>query len=363
MRWLIAILGLVLVYVVARMTFYTVDAGEYAYVAVLGRHSVTHDGGADGAGLHLGWPWPFQTVQRLDRRLQFFDMPAQELLMPDATGKSVDKNLAVEGYVCWRIADVEAVDRFVRRLGTAEQARSVLGNEIASQLGGLARRFTLSDFVSVSAGAKPGTTHVDQKIAELESSLASGLKEALLEKYGVELVDVRLRRYSYAGQVRESIFARIRSERDKKAKEYQAKGTTEAANINTDADEKVRRMLAEARYEEAKKKSEADAEALRLRNQAHAQDPGFYAFLKQMDNLQSILGGKDSKTVLLLSTNRPLFELLFQPPRPNGSPPAPGSSLTAPGKKDEGPPVSPRAPKDSAPKVSLPETLPTPGGP
>ena len=57
-----------------------------------------------------------------------------------------------------------------------------------------------------------------------------------------------------------------------------------------------------------------DAEALRIRNQAQSQDPEFYAFLKQMEQMHSILG--DAKTMLLLSTHRPMFERLFQPPRP-----------------------------------------------
>ncbi len=64
-----------------------------------------------------------------------------------------------------------------------------------------------------------------------------------------------------------------------------------------------------------------------IRNQAQRQDPDFYAFLKKMEKLQSILG--DNKTVLLLSTNRPLFELLFQPPLPRKNDAAP------PQKKDD----------------------------
>ncbi|HMF15314.1 MAG TPA: hypothetical protein VKE94_23530, partial [Gemmataceae bacterium] len=74
--------------------------------------------------------------------------------------------------------------------------------------------------------------------------------------------------------------------------------------------------LADARFKEEKLKGEADNEAIRLRNEAHSKDPEFYAFLKKLDKLQNILG--DNKTVLLLSSHRPIFDLLFQPPRPNG---------------------------------------------
>ena len=66
--------------VVGRLSLFTVDAAEYAYVTVLGRPVATFDGsdGDGGAGLHVGWPWPVQSVQRLDRRLQYFDLPARE---------------------------------------------------------------------------------------------------------------------------------------------------------------------------------------------------------------------------------------------------------------------------------------------
>src|SRR5436305_10666804 len=127
----------VLVLVVTRLSFYSVDAAEYAYVTILGEHVATHDGANPerGAGLHYGWPWPVQSVQRLDRRLQQFDLPATELLTHDPQGKTIDKMLLVEAYVCWRIAGPEAVDLFVRRIGTVERASAILEPRIRSELG------------------------------------------------------------------------------------------------------------------------------------------------------------------------------------------------------------------------------------
>src|SRR5687767_12777903 len=125
LRWaLLAVAALV----VLRLSFYTVDAGDYGYVTLLGKHQSTLDG-ADGAeaGLHFGWPWPFRSVQRIDRRLQHFDLRPMEVLTPDPDGKSVDKNLAIEACVFWRVTDKASVDRFIRRLGSVEQARGILG--------------------------------------------------------------------------------------------------------------------------------------------------------------------------------------------------------------------------------------------
>src|SRR5690349_21674840 len=121
---------------VVRLCVYTVDAAEYAYVTVLGRHVGTWDGSqSDQAGLHVGWPWPIQVVQRIDRRSQLFDLPTSELLTHDPEGKTIDKTLSVDGYVLWQIADQGAVDLFLRRLGSAERARAVLVPRVNSQLG------------------------------------------------------------------------------------------------------------------------------------------------------------------------------------------------------------------------------------
>lgn len=314
------LLGILLL-VVARLSFFTVDAAEYAYVTVLGRHTVTLDGGpeGDGAGLHLGWPWPIQSVLRFDRRLQFFDLPPRELLTPDPTGENVDKTLLVEAHVCWRIADREAVDRFVRRLATFERARGILEKRVSGKLGSAFTRITGYDLINTDAGKDPGKSRVEETIAALEREVLADLREPVLQEYGIELVDICLRRYSYPGDTRKAIFNRIRSERAKKVTEYQAEGERLARNKESEGEEKARTLLAQARQEEERIKSEADAQAMKIRNQAHAQDPEYYAFLKKLEKLQAIL--ESNKTLLLLSTNRPMFDLLFRPPSAEGTPP------------------------------------------
>jgi membrane protease subunit HflC len=319
MRWIRYTLIVVAVLLILRWSFYTVDAAEYAYVTVLGEPVATYDGAdADqGAGLHVGYPWPIQAVQRLDRRLQQFDLPAQELLTHDPEGKTIDKMILVEAYVLWKIADRDTVGRFVTSLGTPQRARDILGPRINGQLGAAIAQLRMDDLVSVDPG-RQGGTRVDDTLSRLQAKLLAGLQERVRDEYGIDLVDIRIRRVSYPSQVREEIFKRIRSERDKKVAEYQSEGVRRARNIESEAEEKVRNLLAQAQFEEAKLKSQADTEALRIRNQAQSQDPEFYAFLKQMEQLTSILG--DSKTMLLLSTHRPMFERLFQPPRPQVAP-------------------------------------------
>ena len=316
MRIFITLTVVLLLVIGARLSAYTVDASEYAYVTLLGKPVATYDGaeGDSGAGLHFGWPWPIQTVQRLDRRLQHFDLPATEILTHDPDGKTIDKTLSIEAYVCWRIADVDAVDLFIKSLGTPERAQSILGPRVNSLLGAAITQMAMDDLVSTDAGKQPDTTKVDDKMQYLREQLLGALQVPVRKDYGIELVDIRLRRFSHPGDVRESIFRRIRSERMKKVTEYQSEGERQAKNIESTAEEKVRSLLAQARFEEERLKGQADTEAMVNRNQAQQQDPEFYAFLQRMAKLQSILG--DNKTTLLLSTHRPLFDLLFQPPIP-----------------------------------------------
>jgi membrane protease subunit HflC len=257
-------------------------------------------------------------VQRLDRRLQQFDLPPTELLTHDPEGKTVDKMLLVEAYVCWRIADRDAVDLFVRRIGTLERASALLEPRIRSELGAAIGQMRMNDLVSIDVVPGSAKTRVDVSIDGLHDRLLKVLQGPVRSEYGIELVDIRLRRFSHPAQVRDSIFERIKSERARKAAEYASKGELEARNIDTKADEESRKMLSQAHYDEVKIKGDADAEAMRIRNEAHQADPEFYAFLKQMEKLQSILG--DNKTVLLLSTNRKMFDGLFQPPRLQAEP-------------------------------------------
>ena len=91
-RRVAVVVGCVLLAVLARLCVFTVDRTEFVYLTQFGRHVATFDGADDGqAGLHLKWPWPVQSVQRLDRRLQSFDLPGQELLTRDQAHNTIDK--------------------------------------------------------------------------------------------------------------------------------------------------------------------------------------------------------------------------------------------------------------------------------
>lgn len=320
MRYLLVILVVVFGLLFVRLCLFTVDATEFVYLTQFGRHVATFDGGAaeSDAGLHLRWPWPIQSIQRFDRRLQTFDLDSAELLTHDAEGQTIDKTLIVDAYVCWRIADREGVDRFYRTLGNLEYARSVLGKRINSQLGAAIGQMGMDDLISTQV-LDNGQHKVEAKMEFLRQNLLAMLRPSFRQDYGIDLVDLRLRRFNHpAGEVRRAIFERIASERNKKAEGYLSDGDKQAKDIRSKAEKAEKDMLNEAEAKAKTLRGQAEAEADLIRNQAHAKDPEFYVFLKRLEFYQSMLG--DSKALLLLSTHRPLFDQLFAPPRLNGMP-------------------------------------------
>jgi modulator of FtsH protease HflC len=299
---------------------FTVDQAEYAYVTQFGRPVATLDG-ATAAGLHFKLPWPVQTVQRLDRRVQLFDLPPAELLTHDPQGRTIDRTLTVEAYVCWRVAGSDGVDRFLRTVGTPEQARAILGQRVTGRLGAAVGTLPLEEIVSVTDAA--GVSARSDRLRDRLLGAAGDdgdLRDLAKSSYGIELVDVRVRRFNYPAAVRPEIARRIVSERARKAAEYQGEGVRRAAEITSAAARDAAVLEADAKAAAQRTLDRAAVEADRLRNDAHALDPEFYAFLQKVKTYQRMVS--ETRDVLLLSAKHELFDLLLKPPKPglmNGS--------------------------------------------
>ncbi len=195
----------------------------------------------------------------------------------------------------------------------------------------------LNDLVSTDT-LPSGERRVDSTMDRLRGRLLSDLQGWAKREYGVEVVDIRLRRFNYPAGVRSKIFERIMSERNRKAESHRSDGEKKASDITSAAEQKRRELLASARATERTLKGEAETEADSIRNRAYRQDPKFYAFLKQLDKMQSILG--ENKTLLLLSTRRPIFDLLFQPPLPDAPGAMPGIGPAPGPPTDKGSPMN-----------------------
>ncbi|HEX3147319.1 MAG TPA: protease modulator HflC [Gemmataceae bacterium] len=318
MRRVWLIIGIVVAIVWLQSALYSVDQAEFGYVTRFGDPTVTHDG-KDDAGLHVKMPWPIDSVTRVDRRLQVFDLPATETLTRDRMGRTVDKTIAVDAFVCWRIPDAAAADRFIRTVGTPEQARRLLTPRLTGRLAAVISNLPLEDVIQVAdAGAVDARSdRLRRQVLGLDKAgeddpNAEPLPTAVLRDYGIELVEVRLRRFTFPEAVRAGIAERIRSERQRKVTDYQSEGNREYTRIVSEARRDAAKTVAEAKAKRQRIEGEADAEADAIRNEAHSKDREFYAFLQKLAAYKAMLA--ETRDVLLLSAKNELFDLLLKPP-------------------------------------------------
>jgi membrane protease subunit HflC len=141
---------------------------------------------------------------------------------------------------------------------------------------------------------------------------ADDLRRKALSDFGIEIIDIRVRRFSYPEAVRSSIAERIRSERAKKVADYESEGRKRASDILTDADRRARTIEATARAEKTKIQGQADAEAALIRATAYEQDREFFLFLESLRSFRKILA--NSRDLLLLSTKHPLLKPVLDGP-------------------------------------------------
>lgn len=315
-----ALLGLLGV-ALGRSVFF-VDQTEYAVVTQFGEPVQFRS----AAG--LGFKWPFQSVWRFDRRLHVHAPPGREMLTEDK------ENLNVEWYACWRIAgqappessdrptreadaatpDVQRhVQQFLQSVGTVETANRRLEERIQSAIAAELGHVRMDQIVSLEPSGV--------RLPEALSQVAARLRDAVLAEYGIELIDVRVRRFNYPESVKPAVFAEIRSERMRVAEQYRAEGRSQAARLRSLAELHRDQVLSQARREAARVRGEGEAKAMETANAAHRQDPEFYELLKTLEAVKAVL---DDQTTVVLSTDSPLLRLLTR-----GLPP-PGETKSAP---------------------------------
>lgn len=291
-----------------------VDETEYVVVTQLGRivhvYDQTGEAAENDRGLHWKLPWPIQTARGFDRRLQVMETPPMEMLTGDPNNTGGDPknitNITIECYVCWRVADVEQFLKAVQTIPTAEDR---LNERVGGALRSRIAQVPLSHLVSLpeegtSAG---GIEAVTQGV--IEELTGGGSGQESVDRMGIELVDVRLKRFNLPEQNRDAVYGRMRTERQRIVTEYISEGDSEAAMIRSRAERHKQQILARAEAEAQRIRGRAEAEATRIYTQAHQQDPEFFQFVRALEAFEKLL---NEKTTLVLSASNPMFRLLSE---------------------------------------------------
>jgi membrane protease subunit HflC len=266
------------------LSLYSVRETEFALVTQFGRPVRT----VANAGLHA--KWPFQSILWFDKRLRIYNPRPSEFLTRDK------KNLVIENYVAWRIDDP---NRFVQSVGDTSAAEMRLHDIIWSGLSATLGTQNLDALVSASPGKAQATAMLDQ--------LTSTADRVALAQYGIRVVDVRIKRLNLPEQNKQSVFARMRAERERIAMQYRAEGEQQALTIRANADRQKEEIISSAYKEAEKVRGEGDAEATRIYGQAYSKNPQFYKLLRTLDSYKKVL---DDKTTIILSSDSELLKVL-----------------------------------------------------
>ena len=243
------------------------------------------------SGLHFKMPW--QSAIRIDRRLQIYDPRPSEFLAAEK------KNVDLDVYVCWRVEDPQ---RFLETVNDQLGAEARLHDIVWSQLAATVGSHPIESLVSID----PEKHQLD----EIQRTVEAACAEQAAEAYGIEVVDVRLKRIGVPAQVRESVFQRMRAERARIARQYRAEGDKEAQKIRSAADKEKTIKLAQADAEAERIRGKAEAEATRTYADAHSTDPEFYELMRTLEAYRRFL---DDKTTVLLSGDSDLLKFLTRP--------------------------------------------------
>ena len=267
---------------------YTVNEQEYAIITQFGKPVRI----VEEAGLYFKLPAFLQNINRVDKFVKNFTTQPIQLLLGD-------KNpVILTCYVCWQIEDPLS---FFESLSTNLIAAQKLGDMVNSQLGGVLGDYTINNIINTQ------TEMV--KLEEIENIIIENANKNTRESYGIKIVSLGIRRILYPSIVAESVYERMRAEREKEARKFRAEGKEEASKIQASTDKQVAEILSDAYKQSEIIKGEGDKRAMEIYANSYSKNPGFFEYSKSLETYCDIL--KDKSTVIL-STDSDLFKFLTQ---------------------------------------------------
>lgn len=270
-------------------SLFVVQEGERAIVIQFGKVQRNADTGMPTVyepGLHFKLPF-IEQVKRLDARIKTLDGDADRFVT------SEKKDLIVDTYVKWRISDF-ANYYLSTNGGNQAQAEGLLTRRVNS---GLRAEFGSRTIKEIVSGERDDL---------MRQALIRGADSA--QELGIEVLDVRVKQINLPTEVSQSIFQRMRAEREAVAREHRSEGREQAEFIRADVDARITVMLADAERQSREIRGQGNAEAAGIYAEAYTKDPEFFAFLRSMQAYQrSFENGND---VLVLEPDSDFFKYL-----------------------------------------------------
>jgi modulator of FtsH protease HflC len=298
---IIAFLGVIVI----SNSAYTVDQAEQVVVLQFGKP--VGDPITD-PGLHFKVPF-LQEIRRFDKRLIVWDGDPNQVPTRGREFISVDTTAR------WRIVDALQFLKSVRdEMGAQSRLDDIIDSAVRDNISSTelteivrSKDWEVSEKdierLNVSTGENRDAEDLTGAIRLGREALTRNIlkvaAESLPEKYGIELVDVRIKRLNYITSVRQQVFQRMISERQRIAEQFRSEGEGQASRIRGDTSRELAQIRSEARRKAEIIRGEADAEATRIYNEAFASDADFYTFLRTLESYPETL---TKRSVLMLGT-------------------------------------------------------------
>lgn len=280
MNKFISIVVLGLFVVLGYSSFFTVTETQQALVLQLGEHKRT----IQEPGLYFKIPF-IQNVVFLDKRILNLDVRPQEVIASD------QKRLVVDAIARFRIIDpLLTYQTRVNEVGAAQALATLLSSNVREVLG-------REEFITLLSGERANLMRL------IRDQVNEGAKG-----FGIEIVDVRIRRADLPAANSQAIFTRMNTERKQEADETRAEGQEQAKGITADADRQVTVILANAERDAQILRGEGDGEAVSIFADAYNKDKDFFEFYRTMQAYKKAIGKND--TTLILSPNSEFFKYL-----------------------------------------------------
>jgi modulator of FtsH protease HflC len=288
---------LLIVVVVGYGTFFTVDQTSQALVVRLGKpvRIITEP------GLNIKVPF-IDSVIYIDKRMLAIESPAQEVIAASQDrsnlGAQAGERVVVDAFARYRITDPLKFYQTIGPAGANSQLAILLNSTLRLVLG----QATLADVVR-------------NKREELMAQMRGQLDQKAQE-FGIQIVDVRIRRADLPKQNSDAVYQRMQTERQREAAEFRAEGSQKAQEIRAKADRDVTVIVADANSQAETIRGQGDAESNAIFAQAYGQDPGFFAFYRSMRAYEQSL--QHGNTNLVLGPDSDFFRYFGDP---SGRPP------------------------------------------
>ena len=298
----------ILIVIFASGAFYIIQEGEQVVITEFGRP--VGEPIVD-AGLKIKTPF-IQQVHRFEKRIMEWDGSPNQIPTKDKRFIWLDTTAR------WQIKDALI---FYQALGTEVLAQSRLDDIIDSAARDLVTAHMLIEVVRNSnrvleldaetLGEEEGQTkeqleEIQIGREEITQKILEKARETVL-RFGIELVDVRIKRINYVDEVRQKVFDQMISERQRISEKYKSEGEGEAANISGQKQKELERIQSEAYKQAEQIKGAADAQAIQIYADAHGKDPEFFAFLQTLETYRK---STNESTKLILTTDSELYKYL-----------------------------------------------------